>query len=230
MKTIGIIGGLSWVSTVDYYRLMNETVNQRLGSVYSARIILYSVEFNEIKTLTFADDWAAIIKIITSIAKKLEAAGADCIVLGANTMHKIADEVQRAVSVPVIHIAMVTAAAIEKKHLHKVALLGTKYTMEFDFYPEKLAQKNITTIIPDEEDRKFLNDAIYNELGKNIFLPSTKEKFLTIIHKLVEKGAEGVILGCTEIPLLIKQDDCTVPVFDTTLIHATAAIDFALEQ
>ena len=229
MKTIGIIGGLTWLSTAEYYRLLNEMVNKKLGGVYSAKIILHSVNFHEIKTLTFAEDWQGIIEIIAGIAKKLEDAGADCILIGANTMHKIAAEVQSAVSIPVIHIAEATAKKIEKQGLTKVALLGTKYTMELGFYQHALAQYQISTIIPDEADRQYIHDAIYNEMGKNIFLPATKQQFLHIIGKLAKEGAEGIILGCTEIPLLLQQSDCSIPVFDTTLIHTSAAIDYVLE-
>ena len=228
MKTIGIIGGLTWLSTVEYYRLLNEQVNEKEGGVSSAKIILYSVNFEEIKTLTFADDWQGISIIISGIAKKLEAAGADCILMGANTMHKIADQIQDAISIPLIHIASVTGKAIHEKKLKKVALLGTKYTMELGFYQEQLEEFGISTLLPSAEDRQYIHDAIYNEMGKNIFLPSTKEKFIDIIQQLVSEGAEGIILGCTEIPILIKQSDSSVPVFDTTLIHASAAVAFAL--
>jgi len=230
MKTIGIIGGLTWLSTAEYYRLLNEMVNEKLGGVSSAKIILHSVNFHEIKTLTFAEDWQAIIEIIGAIAKKLQDAGADCILIGANTMHKIAAEVQAKVSVPVIHVAAATAKSIEKQGLSKVALLGTKYTMELGFYQRELQKHHITTIIPNEADRQYIHDAIYNEMGKNIFLPATKKQFLVIIDKLIKEGAEGVILGCTEIPLLLKQPDCPIPVFDTTLIHTGAAVAFALEE
>lgn len=230
MKTIGIIGGLSWLSTIEYYRMLNEQVNERLGDVNSAKIILYSVNFAEIKKLTQQDHWEEIATIISGIAQSLQQAGADCILIGANTMHKIAEEIQRAITIPVIHIAEVTAAEINKQNLKKVALLGTKYTMQLDFYKNKLSAQGITTIIPGVEDIEFINEAIYTEMGKGIFLPSTKEKFLEIIRGLISRGAEGIILGCTEIPLLIKQEDCVVPVFDTTRIHATAAVEFALKD
>jgi aspartate racemase len=230
MKTIGIIGGLSWLSTIEYYRLINEQVNERLGDVNSAKIILYSVNFSEIKMLTQQDRWEEIATIISNIARNLQRAGADCILIGANTMHKIAAQIQEAITIPIIHIAEVTAAEIKKQKLKKVALLGTKYTMQLDFYKDKLGAEGITTIIPGEDDITFINDAIYIEMGKGIFLPTTKGKFLNIINALVMSGAEGVILGCTEIPLLIKQADCAVAVFDTTMIHATAAVEFALNE
>ena len=230
MKTIGIIGGITWLSTAEYYRLLNEMINEKLGGVYSAKIILHSVNFHEIKTLTFANDWNAISKIICGIAKKLENAGADCILIGANTMHKIAAEVQAFVSIPVINIAAEAGKAIEKLSLSKVALLGTKYTMELGFYQQQLEKFNIETILPNDEDRQYIHDAIYNEMGKNIFLPSTKQKFLSIIDKLAKEGAEGIVLGCTEIPILIKQSDCKILVLDTTYVHAAAAVEFALEK
>ncbi len=230
MKTIGIIGGISWLSSAEYYRIINEMVNQQLGGVHSAKIILYSVDYEEIKTLTFANNWAAIAGMIGHIARQMEAAGADCILLGANTMHKVAPEVQAGIAIPLIHIATATGKAIAQMNLKTVALLGTKYTMEMGFYQEQLEKFNVNTILPDEADRQFVHDAIYNEMGKNIFLASTKERIITIIHSLQKAGAEGVILGCTEIPLLIKQHDSPIPVFDTTLIHATAAVTFALEE
>jgi aspartate racemase len=230
MKTIGIIGGLTWLSTAEYYRLINELVNARLGGVASAKIVLHSVNFEEIKTLTFANDWEGISRLIAGLAQQLEGAGADCIVIGANTMHRIADRVQAAVTIPVIHIAAATAKAIQQKKLRTIALLGTRYTMELGFYQQVLQQAGITTIIPDDADRQYIHDAIYNEMGKNLFLPATKSRFLSIIGKLEAAGAAGVILGCTEIPILIKQGDCSLPVFDTTQIHAEAAVAFAFEN
>jgi aspartate racemase len=228
MKTIGLIGGLTWLSSLDYYRMLNEMVNERKGGVEAGKIILYSVNFAEIKTLTETDQWDKIEELISAAAKKVELAGADCILLGANTMHKIADAVQSAVNIPLIHIAEETAKEIGQRGLKKVALLGTKYTMQLDFYKNKLAEKGITTLIPGEEDIQYINGAIYNEMGKGIFLPATKDRFKEITTALEEQGAEGVILGCTEIPILIKQSDVTIPVFDTTRIHAQAAVDFAL--
>ena len=227
-KTIGLIGGLTWHSTLDYYRLLNQLTNDKLGGSSSAKILMYSVNFEEIKTLTYANDWDSIATIMISSAQTLETAGAHCILLGANTMHHIADKVRAAINIPLIHIAEVTAAVIKLKGLQKVALLGTKYTMQLPFYTSTLAAQGIVTIIPEQTDIDVINDTIYNEMGKGIFLPATKEKYLHIIEKLIAKGAEGVILGCTEIPILIKQTDCFVPVFDTALIHAMAAVEFAL--
>ena len=228
MKTIGLVGGLTWHSTIDYYRFMNQQVNERQGGNTAAKIILNSVNYGEIKKLTQAGDWKGIIEIISDAAKKTETAGADCLLLGANTMHHIAEEVAAAINIPLIHIADATAKAIKGKNISTVALLGTRYTMQFDFYKNKLALHGIKTLIPGEDDVQVINKSIYEELGKGILLPSTKQQYLTIINALVQQGAEGVILGCTEIPLLIKQEDCAVPVFDTTLLHATAAVDFVL--
>ena len=228
MKTIGIIGGLTWLSTADYYRLINQQVNEKLGGVEAGKIILYSVNFAEIKMLTENNNWDGIAAILKEVARKLESAGADCILIGANTMHKIADEVQGAINIPLIHIAEETARVIESKGFQKVALLGTKYTMQLDFYTKKLAVKGIETIIPGEEDIAYINNAIYTEMGKGIFLPETKNRFIQIIDKLQHAGAEAVILGCTEIPILIKQDDVNLPVLDTTAIHVDAAVKFAL--
>lgn len=228
MKTIGIIGGITWLSSADYYRLLNQLVNERLGGVHSASIVMISLDFDEIKRLTEAGDWDSISEKICSTARKLEQAGADCIMIGANTMHKIADQVQAAVSIPVIHIAEVTAAAVVAQNLQTVALLGTKYTMQMDFYKDKLQDKGISTLIPGKEEIELLNAAIYNELGIGIFLPATKALFIRVINQLAALGAQGVILGCTEIPILIKQEDCSIPVFDTTTLHAKAAVEFAL--
>lgn len=229
MKTIGFIGGLTWLSSMDYYRLLNQLTNEKLGGVSSCKMLMYSVEFEEIKTLTVAGDWDAIAAIICKVAQTLERAGADCILIGANTMHYIADKVQASIQIPLIHIAEVTATAIGLQNLNTVALLGTKYTMQFDFYKDKLAAKNIRTIIPNEADIEYINDAIYNEMGKGVFLPERKERFIQIISSLQQQGAQGVVLGCTEIPILIKQTDVAIPVFDTTLIHVQAAVEFALQ-
>lgn len=228
MKTIGLVGGISWVSTVDYYRLFNEITNRKLGGNEAARIVLYSVNYGEIVTLTKKGDWDSIAGIITAAAQKTEQAGAACILLGANTMHHIADMVQQSIDIPLLHIADAAANAIKSKRLKKVALLGTRYTMLFDFYRNKLLAHGIETIVPDKDGIEFVNGAIYDELGKGKFLPETKRQFLSLMDTLSAQGAEGIILGCTEIPLLIKQEDTPVPVFDTTLLHATAAVEFAL--
>jgi aspartate racemase len=230
MKTIGLIGGISWLSSADYYRIINEQINQRLGDVQAGRIILYSVNYGDIKKWTQQDDWASISHYICDVAQKVEAAGADCLLLGANTMHRVAGIIQAAVGIPLIHVAEVTAQAVNKRSIRKVALLGTKFTMELDFYPQTLLKHGITTIIPGDADRDYIHATIYNELGKGNFAPEIKARYLQIIRELVQRGAEGVILGCTEIPLLIKQADSPIPVFDTTLIHASAAVEFALQS
>jgi aspartate racemase len=228
MKTIGVIGGLTWLSSVEYYKMINQMVNEKLGGVEAAKLILYSVNFAEIKTLTEANDWAGISVMICDAAKKLETAGAEIILIGANTMHKIADDVIAAVDVPVIHIAEVVADEISKLGFRKVALLGTKYTMQLDFYKTKLKHKGIETILPGQADMEYINNAIYNEMGKGSFLPETKARFIEIINKLSNAGAEGIILGCTEIPILIKSKDVHAKLFDTGYIHAKAAVDAAL--
>ncbi len=228
MKTIGLIGGLTWYSTLDYYRLLNELVNKRLGGSHAAKIILNSVDFAEIKILTEQQDWDGLAAIMCNAARSIEAGGADCVIIGANTMHKIADKVQAAITIPVIHIADAVASVIKMQQLKTVALLGTKYTMQLDFYKNKLADNGIHTIIPGAADIEFINNSIYTEFSKGIFLPETKQQYISIIDTLTNNGAEGVIFGCTEIPILIKQQDCNIPVFDTALIHSMAAVDFAL--
>jgi aspartate racemase len=230
MQIIGLIGGLSWISTIEYYRLLNQMVNERLGGVSAAKIILYSLNFAEIKELTEAGDWNRIEELISDVARKIEDAGASCLMIGANTMHKIADEVQASINIPLIHIAEETAGEIMKHRQTTVALLGTKYTMQLDFYTKKLSAKNISTIIPNENDIEFINTAIYTEMGKGLFLPETKHRFLEIIDKLAAQGAEGAILGCTEIPLLLTQEDCPVRLYDTTRIHSRAAVEYALRE
>ncbi len=229
MKTIGLIGGISWVSTIDYYRIINEQINKKLKGVNAGKIILYSVNYGEIKELTDQERWDDITDLVIDAARKLEAAGADCLIIGANTMHRIAPAVQQAINIPLLHIAEVTAIEIEKQQLTTVALLGTRYTMELDFFTGKLSSRGITTIIPDAADRAYINAAIYNEMGRDLFLPETKAIFLNIMSVLQQNGAQGIILGCTEIPLLIKQSDFELPLFDTTLLHASAAVEFALE-
>lgn len=228
MKTIGLIGGVTWLSTAEYYRILNEMVNKREGGVSSARIIVFSVNFQEIKTLTEAGDWDSIAGIMCDAARRLERAGADCILLGANTMHKIADAVQEAVAIPLIHVAVVTASAIKQQQIRTVALLGTKYVMQQEFYRQKLEEQGLQVLIPSQADIEYINNAIYTEFAKGVFTEEAKQRFLQIIDTLVAQGASGAIFGCTEIPILLKQEDCSIPVFDTTLLHATAAVDFVL--
>jgi aspartate racemase len=228
MKTIGIIGGISWHSTAEYYSRLNEMVNAKLGGVHSAKIILHSVDYEEIKQLTEAGRWDELLQMMCKAAVSMQAAGADCVLISANTMHKIADDVQAAINIPLIHIGIVTATAIKQQRLKKVALLGTKYTMQLDFYSAKLVAQGIDVMIPAGDDISFINHSIYNEFGAGIFLPATKQRYLEIINELILQGAEGIVLACTEIPILVQQQDCNVPVFDTGLIHVTAAVNFAL--
>jgi aspartate racemase len=228
MKTLGLIGGTTWLSTVDYYRYINEGINERTAGKEFAKCILFSFNFTDIRKLTETDDWDGILKLVTDACVNLEKSGAEAIVLCANTMHHVADGLQKNINIPVIHIAEAAAREIKKKDIKKAALLGTRFTMEYSFYKTKLAEHNIETIIPVEADRRFIHSSIFDELALNILKPETKERYISIIKGLVERGAEGIILGCTEIPLLIKQEDLEVPAFDTTKIHAEAAVDFAL--
>lgn len=228
MKTLGLIGGTTWVSTVDYYRYINQLTEERVGEPASARILLYSVNFKEFKDLADAGDWDEIGRRLSEIAVRLEAGGAEAIVLCSNTTHIVAGAVREKVNIPVLHMVDAVAGEIEKRQAKKIALLGTRFTMEQDFYKNGLLERGIETIIPDADERTFIHNSIFDELGKEIFRDETKQKYLEIIDGLSKKGAEGVILGCTEIPLLVKQDDCSIPTFDTTLIHAKYAVDFAL--
>jgi len=230
MKTIGLIGGTTWVSTIEYYRLLNEAVAEKLGGSNSAKIILYSINFAELQLSGNYVPWNNIAQILTDAAKKLQNAGADCILICANTLHIVADDVQRNINIPLIQLTEATAQEIRSMGLSKVALLGTKATMENDFYKVKLVQNGIETIIPNETEREIIQHSIFAELSKNLFKAETKEKYLSIIQNLVNSGAQGIILGCTEIPLLIKQSDCPVPAFDTTKIHVSAGIKFALGE
>jgi aspartate racemase len=230
MKTLGLIGGTTWLSTVDYYKYINQITNDRLGGLECARLMLYSLNFGEFMKFVNADDWDSAAQFLAAIAVKLEKAGAEAIVLCANTTHLTAETVQQSIGIPILHIVDAVATEISKLGLRKVGLLGTRFTMERDFFSGRLNKFNIEALIPDEKGREFVHASIYNELGKNIFLDETKKRYLQIIEELRAKGAEGVILGCTEIPLLIKQTDCTVPVLDTTFIHAKYAVDFALSS
>jgi aspartate racemase len=227
MKTIGLIGGTTWVSTLDYYRAMNEGVNHRLGKWHSAKLLLYSVDFQEYKPDEHTD-WLANGKKLGAIARRLQDAGADCILLGANTMHLMADTVTAFIDVPLIHVVTETAKTLRDNNISTVALLGTRFTMEQPFYREKLLASGITPLIPSVQDREYLHNIIFEELGKDIFRDETRQRFVGIIHELMAQGAQGVILGCTEFPLLVKQKDSPLPLFDTVAIHAAAAVEFAL--
>lgn len=229
MKTIGLIGGMSWESTVEYYRIINREVNRRFGGLHSAKILMYSVDFAEIEDLMREGRWEEIGGHIAEIARKLENGGADLLLLCTNTVHKVAEWIERATTIPFIHIADATGEEISRKGLKKVGLLGTRYTMEEDFYRNRLIENHgLTVVIPPDKKRGVVNDIIFNELCKGVIKRSSKDQFKEIIKELVGSGAEGIILGCTEIPLLIKEEDSAVPLFDTTLIHALRAVDYAL--
>lgn len=229
MKKIGLVGGISWTSTIDYYRSINEGVNEQLGRLNFAEMIVYSLNYHDYEKNDTNDDQDASFKLLEQAARQLKNSGADAIVLGANTAHMFAELIELAVGLPVIHIAQVTAKAINKKAITKVGLLGTRMTMELSFYKDRLNGNDIEVLIPEQkEDRDFIHKTLTEELGKGIITNRTKQRYLLIINELIHKGAEGIVLGCTEIPLLIKQKDVSVPVFDTTKIHAQAAVDFAL--
>ena len=228
MKTIGMLGGMSWESTVTYYQVINETVKQELGGLHSAKVLLYSVDFAEIQKCQVDGDWEKSADILSVAAQNLEKAGADFIVICTNTMHKVAPQIQSKISIPIIHIAEATADELEHNNISQIALLGTKYTMTQDFYKEKLTNAGITVLIPNEQEIETVNDIIYNELCLGIISEASKEKFLCIINSLAEQGAQGVILGCTEIGLLIGQKDSDLPVFDTTQIHAVKAAKISM--
>ncbi len=229
MKIIGLIGGLSWESTAEYYRIINREVQRRLGGVHSAKIVMYSFDFAEIAVLQAASQWDDARDMMIAAAKRLKAADADFLVICANTMHKMADAVEWQSELPVLHVADATAKAIIAAGMTRVGLLGTAYTMEGDFYGKHLREKHgITVDIPDTDDRAVVHRVIYDELVRGELNPASRAAYREIIARLVAGGAEGIVLGCTEIPLLIKAEDATVPLFDTTELHALAAVDEAL--
>ena len=230
MKTIGLIGGTSWLSTIDYYRIINQEVNRQLGGLHSAKLLLYSIDFDEFKTLADAGDWLTLTEWFAGIAQQLQNAGAEAIVLCAVTLHLMVPELEQLIQIPIIHVADATVSELRSHGIRKTALLGTKFTMEAAFFKDKLSQQGIEVMIPDADERQCIHQTIFDELDRGILLTETKVRYLDIIQNLIAKGAEAVILGCTEIPLLIKPEDCTVPVFDTTLIHARAAARFALSK
>ena len=223
MKTIGLIGGMSWESTVTYYQLINETVKKELGGLHSGKILMYSVDFAEIEEYQAKGQWDKSAQVLADVALRLEQAGADFIVICTNTMHKVAPQIKEKIHIPILHIAEATAEALKEAGITKVGLLGTKYTMTQDFYKEKLIAAGIEVVIPDDAGVETVNDVIYNELCLGIIKAESRQKFLDVIAQLGEQGAQGVILGCTEIGLLVKQADTNLPVFDTTLIHGTKA-------
>ena len=228
LKTIGLIGGMSWESSMTYYKVINETVKNRLGGLHSAKCIMYSVDFYEIEKCQADGNWEKSGEILGEAAYNLEKAGADFIVICTNTMHKVINQIKERISIPILHIAEMTAEKILEKKMKNIALLGTKYTMEQDFYKSKLIEKGINVIIPDKNDIEIINNVIYDELCLGTINSNSKKKFLEIVDKLRNKGAEGIILGCTEIGLLIKNEDTDVPLFDTAVIHAEEAAIYSI--
>lgn len=229
MKTIGMIGGMSWESTVTYYKMVNQVVKEQLGGFHSAKCILYSVDFDEIEVCQAKGDWEKGGEILADAALSLEKAGADFIIICTNTMHKVVEQIKKKITIPVLHIAEVTADKLKEHTIEKVALLGTKYTMQQDFYKSKLIEQGIEVLIPNEADIELINDTIYKELCLGNISETSKKEFTRIIEELADKGAKGVILGCTELGLLIKQEDVSIPVFDTTIVHATEPTLYAIK-
>ena len=230
MKTIGLIGGMSWESSLEYYRLINEEVKTKLGGLHSAKCILYSVDFEEIERYQADGDWESSGKLLGDVALSLEKAGAEMIVICTNTMHKVIGYIEEKVSLPILHIADSTAKQIQKSKISTVGLLGTKYTMEQDFYKTRIESNGIKVLIPNDEDRKVINKVIYEELCLGEIQQSSRDYYKKVIKGLVDDGAEGIILGCTEIGLLVKPEDSEVPLFDTAVIHAIEAVNMALEK
>ncbi|MCR5421559.1 MAG: aspartate/glutamate racemase family protein [Lachnospiraceae bacterium] len=230
MKTIGLIGGMSWESTVTYYKVINETIKRKLGGLHSAKILLYSVDFDEIEKYQASGEWDKSADVLSDAAERLEKAGADFIVICTNTMHKVVPQMKERIGIPIIHIAEATADKLKEHGITTVGLLGTKYTMIQDFYKDKLIEAGIRVIIPDDNDVETVNAVIYDELCLGNIIPASKDKYLEIIRKLEDAGAQGVILGCTEIGLLVNQKDVELPIFDTTLIHAEKAALTAINE
>jgi aspartate racemase len=228
VRRIGLLGGMSWESTALYYRLVNEEVRERLGGFHSARLVLASVDFADVEAMQAAGDWAAAGELLAPEAQGLEAAGAECVVLCTNTMHTVADAIEAAVGIPLLHLADVTAQAVRAAGLDRVALLGTRFTMQQPFYADRLRAHGVDVLVPDGADRTLVHDVIYDELVHGVVRDESRAAYVDVVRRLVERGAGGVVLGCTEIELLIAPDDVDVPVFATTALHARAAVDFAL--
>ena len=230
MKTIGLVGGMSWESSIEYYRLINELVRERLGGLHSARSVVYSVDFADIEVLQREDRWEEAAELLIEAARRVERGGADFLLLCTNTMHKLADDVERSLAIPLLHIADATAEAIKRAGFSKVGLLGTRFTMEEDFYRGRLIEKHrLEVLLPEREEREIVHRVIYDELCLGRIEKTSEGKFVEISERLVEKGAGGIILGCTEIGLLLRQEASRVLLFDTTRIHAEAAVDYALK-
>ena len=230
MKTIGLIGGMSWESSVEYYRIINELVKAKLGGLHSAKSMMYSVDFAEVEVLQHQARWSEAAEMLIDAAKNLENGGADFIVLCTNTMHKAAEEIQANVNIPFLHIADATARRVKDSGIQNIGLLGTRFTMEEEFYKGRLAQKyGLDVLVPNVQEREMIHRVIYDELVVGKLEGHSKEQYIGVIEQMVNQGAEGVILGCTEIGLLIHQEDSQVPLFDTTRIHAEAAVEYALK-
>jgi aspartate racemase len=230
MKTIGMIGGMSWESSIEYYRIVNEAVKEQLGELHSAKSLMYSVDFAEIEALQREGRWQEATLAMIEAARAVEAGGADFLIICTNTMHKMAEQVQRSIGIPLLHIADATAEVIKARKLHRVGLLGTRFTMEGDFYRGRLVEKHgLEVIVPEQADREIVHRIIYTELVLGRIEPASKAEYLRIIAGLAKAGAEGIILGCTEIGLLVSPSDSSLPLFDTTRIHAMAAVQFALQ-
>jgi aspartate racemase len=229
MKVIGLLGGMSWESTASYYRLLNTAIKERLGGLHSARVIVYSVDFHEIERLQRSAEWDAAGALLADAAKSLEAAGADCILIGANTMHKVAPAIEAAVKIPVLHVVDATAGAIRTAGFSRAGLLGTRFVMEQDFYIDRLRDRHgLGVLIPGQHDRDIIHRIIFEELVLGKTSAESRAEFRRIMAALVTQGAEGIILGCTEFSLLVRPEDCEVPLFDTTSLHARMATDWAL--
>jgi len=229
MRKIGLIGGISWVSTADYYKLINEGINEKMGGLNFSECLIYSFNYSDIKKNNETNNWDLTFQMLFKACEFLKSGGAEAIVLCANTMHLIADRLEEAIDLPLIHIATATAVEIQKQKIKRVGLLGTKFTMEHDFFTDKLKEKGIEAIIPEiQDDKDFIHTTIFEELGRGLVTAETKKRYLEIANELIEKGAEGIILGCTEIPLVILPGDLSVPIFDTAMIHSNAAVEFQL--
>jgi len=229
MKTIGLVGGMSWESTVEYYRIINQRVKEKAGGFHSAKLVMYSVDFDEVEKRQHRGEWQELTAMMIDAAQKVERAGADFILICTNTMHLMADEVQTGIRIPLLHIVDVTAEAVTARSFTKVALLGTRFTMEKDFYKGRLRLKHgLDVIVPEEKDREVIHAILYNELCLGEIKEQSRQAFQEIIARLETRGAQGIILGCTEIPLIVSQQDYRIPLFDTTTIHAEAAVNYAL--
>jgi len=229
MKTIGLIGGMSWESSIEYYRIINETVRDKLGGLHSSKCVMYSLDFAEIEALQHQNRWEEATQLMIDAAQHVQNGGADFVLICTNTMHKMAEDIQKHIDIPILHIADATAETIKRKGLTNIGLLGTRFTMEEQFYRGRLESKHgLSVIIPNEDDREIIHRVIYDELCLGEIKSSSKDKYAAIIDKLIQAGAQGIILGCTEISLLVDDTQSAVPIFDTTLIHATSAVEFAL--